>query len=140
MLNFAGFVAVGFEHALSRNMSENQAPETAPKFDEGRGALVCATGEELGKMKVKVKGWHAVANWHWNVQGEETCGICRNPYEMHCPDCKRPGDDCPPTWGVCKHAFHLHCIMKWIQGQDTQGGSRNQCPICRQEWDFQHDQ
>ena len=55
LLNFAGFVAVGFEHALSRSMSENQAPETAPKFDEGRGALVCATGEELGKMKVKVK-------------------------------------------------------------------------------------
>ena len=103
----------------------------------GREEMLCATDSELGAMKVKVKGWHAVANWHWNVQGEETCGICRNPYEMHCPDCKRPGDDCPPTWGVCKHAFHLHCIMKWIQGQDTQGGSRNQCPICRQEWDFQ---
>ena len=86
---------------------------------------------------MKIKGWHGVAFWNWNVQGEETCGICRNHYEMCCPDCKKPGDDCPPAWGSCKHAFHLHCIMQWIRGQEQQGSSRSQCPICRAEWEFE---
>jgi len=97
------------------------------------------TGEVMeggGDLKVTIKGWHGVAFWNWNVQGEETCGICRNHYEMCCPDCKKPGDDCPPTWGRCKHAFHLHCIMQWIRGQEAGGGSRSQCPICRAEWEF----
>ncbi|KAF8093313.1 hypothetical protein N665_0385s0060 [Sinapis alba] len=41
-----------------------------------------------------------------------------------CPDCKRPGDDCPLT---CNHAFHLHCILKWVQ-QPV-----GEC-VCRGSW------
>lgn len=32
---------------------------------------------------------------------------------LHCatappsPDCKFPGDDCPPMWGACNHPFHM---------------------------------
>ncbi|KAG4303900.1 hypothetical protein PORY_002689 [Pneumocystis oryctolagi] len=42
-----------------------------------------------------LKGWHAVASWHWNVPADEVCGICRVPFDGCCPDCKMPGDDCP---------------------------------------------
>ena len=54
-------------------------------------------------MKVVVKRWHAVAQWHWDTGNPEqdddsegdVCGICRVPFEGCCPSCKMPGDDCP---------------------------------------------
>ena len=55
-------------------------------------------------MKVKIKSWHAIAQWQWDTgnadhdegDGEgDVCGICRVPYEGCCPTCKVPGDDCP---------------------------------------------
>jgi hypothetical protein len=55
-------------------------------------------------MKVRVKHWHAVAQWRWDTGTTDTddgdnegdvCGICRVPYEGCCPSCKIPGDDCP---------------------------------------------
>lgn len=46
------------------------------------------------RMKVKIVQWHAVASWTWDAQ-DETCGICRMPFDGCCPDCKLPGDDCP---------------------------------------------
>ncbi|TFY59303.1 hypothetical protein EVG20_g7839 [Dentipellis fragilis] len=64
-------------------------------------------------MKVKVKHWHAIAQWQWDTgkpeeQGdaeEDVCGICRVPYEGCCPSCKVPGDDCPlMDWDECVEA------------------------------------
>ncbi|TPX58313.1 hypothetical protein PhCBS80983_g03216 [Powellomyces hirtus] len=49
-------------------------------------------------MKVTIKKWKAVAAWTWDVGevgDEETCGICYNPFDGCCPDCRVPGDDCP---------------------------------------------
>ncbi|KAI8823199.1 anaphase promoting complex subunit 11, partial [Fimicolochytrium jonesii] len=49
-------------------------------------------------MKVHLKKYTAVATWSWDVGeigDEETCGICYNPFDGCCPDCKIPGDDCP---------------------------------------------
>ena len=54
-------------------------------------------------MKVKIKKWHAIAQWRWDTgnndpddDGEgDVCGICRVPFEGCCPTCKMPGDDCP---------------------------------------------
>ena len=54
-------------------------------------------------MKVKIKKWHAIAQWRWDTgnpdpddDGEgDVCGICRVPFEGCCPSCKMPGDDCP---------------------------------------------
>ncbi|KAH0940059.1 hypothetical protein HID58_007520, partial [Brassica napus] len=76
-------------------------------------------------------GWHAVASWTWDAQ-DETCGICRMPFDGCCPDCKLPGDDCPLIWGACNHSFHLHCILKWVNSQTSQA----HCPMCRREWQF----
>ncbi|KAJ3676085.1 hypothetical protein LUZ60_003497 [Juncus effusus] len=82
-------------------------------------------------MKVKILQWHGVGAWTWDA-ADETCGICRMPFDGCCPDCKFPGDDCPLIWGQCNHAFHLHCILKWINTQT----STPHCPMCRREWHF----
>ncbi|TFJ82031.1 hypothetical protein NSK_006699 [Nannochloropsis salina CCMP1776] len=84
-------------------------------------------------MKVKIKRWHAVATWQWDVN-DERCGICYTAFEACCPDCHIPGDDCPPVWGRCNHAFHMHCIMKWLNSQ--QNANKQTCPACRQKWEF----
>ena len=59
------------------------------------------------------------------------CGICRNAFELCCPSCALPGDDCPPLWGACTHAFHLHCIVKWLEAQTD----KKECPLCRRAWE-----
>mmetsp|Transcript_18639 Transcript_18639/g.45866 ORF Transcript_18639/g.45866 Transcript_18639/m.45866 type:complete len:86 (-) Transcript_18639:799-1056(-) len=83
-------------------------------------------------MKVEVKQLRLVAYWTWGCN-DENCGICRNPFDACCPDCKTPGDDCTIIWGQCSHSFHLHCILKWLEAQMT---GRQQCPMCRAEWKF----
>lgn len=45
-------------------------------------------------MKVKIKKWHAVATWRWDMPEDEVCGICRVQFDGTCPTCKFPGDDC----------------------------------------------
>ena len=105
------------------------------------------------QFRVKFKKWWAVAVWKWITPNDETeCGICRLPFEGCCPDCKFPGDDCAlgrrgqmgvvtltynylaphAVSGQCRHSFHLHCIQKWLEAQQMQ----QQCPMCRQEWQF----
>ncbi|XP_048605200.1 anaphase-promoting complex subunit 11 [Brassica napus] len=84
-----------------------------------------------GRHESQDLAWHAVASWTWDAQ-DETCGICRMPFDGCCPDCKLPGDDCPLIWGACNHSFHLHCILKWVNSQTSQA----HCPMCRREWQF----
>ncbi|RID59588.1 hypothetical protein BRARA_F02809, partial [Brassica rapa] len=84
-----------------------------------------------GSHESQALAWHAVASWTWDAQ-DETCGICRMPFDGCCPDCKLPGDDCPLIWGACNHSFHLHCILKWVNSQTSQA----HCPMCRREWQF----
>ncbi|CAD7943204.1 unnamed protein product [Amoebophrya sp. A120] len=81
-------------------------------------------------MKVKYLSYQPVASWHWNIPNEDVCSICHMPFDACCPDCKRPGDDCPPVWGECSHHFHIHCIVKWLQKE------QKHCPMCRREWKF----
>jgi anaphase-promoting complex subunit 11 len=85
-------------------------------------------------MKAEVQEVRLVAAWTWNA-GDDACGICRNPFDGCCPDCKLPGDDCPIIWGCCKHAFHLHCILKWVNGQPD---DQQTCPMCRQPWRYEN--
>ncbi|CAG0891969.1 unnamed protein product [Darwinula stevensoni] len=84
-------------------------------------------------MKVKIKKWTGVAVWKWTAN-DDSCGICRMPFEACCPDCRIPGDDCPLVWGQCSHPFHIHCIMKWLSSQ--QMAAAQLCPMCRQGWRF----
>ncbi|WAQ93089.1 hypothetical protein PtA15_18A146 [Puccinia triticina] len=124
-------------------------------------------------MKVRIKSFHPVAHWKWNLENskpidpnhepetlpaisntpgsttttdnligvaanpiindeddEDLCGICRVAFEVCCPDCKVPGDDCPLIWGECTHIFHMHCLLKWI-GQES---SKQSCPMDRRPW------
>lgn len=48
-------------------------------------------------MRVKVKGWNAVATWVWDIENQTDCTICQFPLESPCAKCKFPGDDCPPS-------------------------------------------
>mmetsp|Transcript_1381 Transcript_1381/g.2242 ORF Transcript_1381/g.2242 Transcript_1381/m.2242 type:complete len:121 (-) Transcript_1381:120-482(-) len=84
-------------------------------------------------LKVRIKRYHGVCKWTWNVNGgeeDEVCGICQSAFEGTAPGVAYPGDECPVVFGKCSHAFHLICLQKWISG------SRNNCPICRREWEF----
>ena len=118
--------------------------------------FVRATESVRQLMKVKIKSWHAIAQWRWDTgntdhdegDGEgDVCGICRVPYEGCCPTCKVPGDDCPlsksttrssdtfvanscAVWGECSHVFHMHCLLKWIGTP----ASKQQCPMDRRTW------
>lgn len=67
---------------------------------------------------------------------EGICGICRQPFDATCPNCKYAGEDCPPVFGHC-HVFHMHCIEKWLEASTTQG--KPHCPLCRSEWQYRAD-
>lgn len=103
---------------------ESNSDEAEPK-----ASLMQSSSQATG-LKVRIKSWRAVAAWHW-MANDDSCGICRMPFDACCSDCKLPGDDCPLVWGQCSHCFHIHCIMKWLNTQAQQ-----QCPMCRQEWKF----
>ena len=79
-------------------------------------------------MKVKINKFYLVGNWNWNLDDNEHCTICMNNYECPCPNCKIPGDDCPPIEGNCGHFFHLHCIYKWLES------GNDKCPLDREPW------
>ncbi|GAA5873681.1 hypothetical protein JCM1840_002999 [Sporobolomyces johnsonii] len=107
-------------------------------------------------MKITVNHYHAVALWRWNLKhtpphnpsdpskddlpdeqdddddddDDDVCGICRVAFDGCCPDCKVPGDDCPPIWGECTHVFHMHCLLKWLATES----SKQQCPMDRRPW------
>lgn len=115
------------------------------------------------KLRVKIKRYHAVARWTWNVAGvnptesaaddgstisssrqrmsvdfppdeeEEVCTICQSAFEGIAPGTKFPGDECPVVWGKCGHSFHLSCVSTWL-------GDKTTCPYCRAEWEFGADQ
>ena len=84
-----------------------------------------------GRLKVNILKWHAVARWTWgdDVDGD-VCGICQMPFEGCPPGVMYPGDGAPVVWGTCGHAFHLQCVSQWLS-------SKNTCPICRREWEFE---
>ena len=104
-----------------------------------------AEGEEKTKptISIKILKYHAVARWTWGPELDgDVCGICQMPYEGCPPGVRFPGDGAPVVWGKCAHAFHLQCISQWCVRSNRLKTPRrlttkNSCPICRQEWEFQ---
>jgi len=107
------------------------------------------------KLRVRIKKYHGVAKWSWNVNGsanvangdttnassntngttdnveeDDVCGICQSDFEGCPPGVKFPGDESPVVFGVCGHAFHLQCVATWLNS------SRQTCPICRADWEY----
>uniref|UniRef100_A0AC34RCG3 Anaphase-promoting complex subunit 11 n=1 Tax=Panagrolaimus sp. JU765 TaxID=591449 RepID=A0AC34RCG3_9BILA len=80
------------------------------------------------RLNIQIKNIKLTAKWKW-LDKDDTCGICRSPYESCCTSCKMPGNDCPLAIAECRHAFHMHCIRKWVRQQ-----ARSSCPLCRHEW------
>uniref|UniRef100_A0A915PTU3 Anaphase-promoting complex subunit 11 n=1 Tax=Setaria digitata TaxID=48799 RepID=A0A915PTU3_9BILA len=124
--------------------SRSEANPTERSYDSSRDPVYRAPSSSIRfcpqplklpsstRLKITVLKWNVAASWKWTA-GDETCGICRMPFEACCIECKTPGDECPLALGACKHAFHMHCIVKWTETQNT---ARPQCPLCRQEWKF----
>lgn len=92
------------------------------------------TAPSSTRLKVKIKRFHAVARWSWNVN-DEVCGICQTAFEGTSPNVKYPGEDCPVVFGKCGHAFHLQCVSQWLSTSSA-SNKQQSCPICRQEWVF----
>ena len=46
-------------------------------------------------MKIKIKKWRLFGYWSWNIPNQDSCSICMNEFELPCPKCKFPGDECP---------------------------------------------
>ena len=102
-------------------------------------------------MEIRIKTWVQMATWHWNVVGEDDCGICQSAYDGTCPSCRFPGDSCPVgtaldrmqsiydlVIGTCKHAFHMHCIEHWLAQKRNEETDQGHCPLCRQTWQLQN--
>ncbi|MCP9265702.1 Anaphase-promoting complex subunit 11 [Dirofilaria immitis] len=119
--DFAERRSISFHNPIRRD------PSSSVRFSPQPLKLPSST-----RLKITVLKWNVAASWKWTA-GDETCGICRMPFEACCIECKTPGDECPLAIGTCKHAFHMHCIVKWTE---TQNAARPQCPLCRQEWKF----
>ena len=86
------------------------------------------------RLKIRIKRYHAVARWSWNVN-DEVCGICQAAFEGTSPNVKYPGEDCPVVFGKCGHAFHLQCVSQWLT-TSASSNKQQSCPICRAEWVF----
>ncbi|KAK0417937.1 hypothetical protein QR680_013288 [Steinernema hermaphroditum] len=91
-------------------------------------------------LKIKVRRVVVTAKWKWvGTTDDDSCGICRMPFDACCVDCKVPGDECPVVSGVCTHMFHIHCIERWTDSQQNNSTEvRARCPLCRQPWEFKH--
>lgn len=85
---------------------ENCAPDAMAvdnTDDSTTNASNASLPEKKGRLRVKVKKWHTVGLWKWDVN-DDCCGICRSPFDGFCTDCKMPGDDCPPGMSLTKNA------------------------------------
>lgn len=94
-------------------------------------SAAAASALSAGGLRVSITAARFVSTWRWDVTGdaEDVCGICRAPFEVACPSCALPGDECPPLVGECRHAYHLHCVTTWLAAKEEQV-----CPLCRRPW------
>lgn len=118
---------------MPKRPSETAVHVAAPNDSTGV-APAPTTSLTSSRLKLRIKRFHAVARWSWNVN-DEVCGICQTAFEGTSPNVKYPGEDCPVVFGKCGHAFHLQCVSQWLS-TSTASNKQQSCPICRQEWVF----
>ena len=121
----------------SYNRSSSNDATTMELDDDGDQKLAASVSKDAlsrPKLRVRIKKFHGVAKWTWNVgddaDEDEVCGICQSAYEGCPPGVKFPGDEAPVVFGVCGHSFHLQCVATWLTA------SRQTCPICRANWEY----
>jgi anaphase-promoting complex subunit 11 len=125
------------QQLLSPSFSEEVAKDSILAGRSNDSTISSVGSGNLGwgrpRLRVRIKRYHGVARWSWNVgrgEEDEVCGICQSAFEGCPPGVKFPGDESPVVFGVCGHAFHLQCVATWL------GSSRNTCPICRADWEY----
>ncbi|CDI79092.1 hypothetical protein, conserved [Eimeria acervulina] len=86
---------------------------------------------------IAISGVHTVGVIRWKgIPNDLHCVICENFFEIPCPNCENPGENCPPAFGACGHIFHLHCIGAWLNREGIRNDEEGNCPMCRQVWRF----
>lgn len=71
-------------------------------------AGICTTTSSNTRLRVRIKKFHGVAKWTWNVgngSDDEVCGICQSAFEGCPPGVKFPGDESPVVFGTCGESF-----------------------------------
>lgn len=66
-------------------------------------------------MKVIIKSWVAVATWRWDLPEDDDCGICQAKYDATCPECKFPGDGCPPGLLHPSYCLNTNTILTFAK-------------------------
>ena len=120
-------VAGGMARSLSNN-TNNKHDDTQNKKNGNAGETTTTirrddTNPKI-QLRVRIKQFHGVARWTWNVNGEgngeahnesggsstgngmttdgdDVCGICQSAFEGCPPGVKFPGDESPVVFGVC---------------------------------------
>jgi RING-box protein 1 len=84
----------------------------------------------VGTNIFKVIKWSAVAEWRFDIETPEACGICKNKLTDRCIQCAADNIDrsnCEVGWGQCRHAYHVHCIDPWV-------AKKINCPVDQKAW------
>ena len=82
---------------MPKRPSDTAVQETASKEDYHHHPMTQTTINKSGdgltssRLKLRIKRFHAVARWSWNVN-DEVCGICQTAFEGTSPNVKYPGE------------------------------------------------
>ena len=100
-----------------------------------RSHFMASESKDGEHAPIKLRKWHAIALWSYDVDDAENCAICLNSLSERCIDCTvdvAAVQDCTQVWGVCNHQYHAHCINKFLRSK-----ALPKCPLCQGDWDVQ---
>ena len=116
---------MSFLSTTSRKRSSDDTTTPADDVTMCTPTITSSSGSSSSKTKlrVRIKQFHGVAKWTWNVGGsgdnnndntntdgnndgnddeeDDVCGICQSAFEGCPPGVKFPGDESPVVFGLC---------------------------------------